>query len=261
MMIFSFAFFYSIGAVVFFCHTSIITVKSVKRLSSWMHLTEEEEEQLFTNYFAKILFQTVIMTVFPVSFVFYTIINTYFNNALFVSSGLFTVVWLIIAGILIKLVYYFATHKIKSFKVFDYDKYFQDKELFWIMCPMLYGILFAFYDYKIFFTILAIVLGKYIWMDSFQFISLPNIKIKVMEFLKKSKSNIHLLFCQTCVMGYLLARWYPTKNIDYATNTFLILAFFLMPILDAVIFYSMKLYSKFIVTSRKCCEFDREFLE
>lgn len=253
-MIYSFLFFYFIGALVFFCHTAGITIKCTGILSSRMHLTEEEQEQLFVSYFAKILFQTVMMTVFPVSFVFYTTTNVCFNNTLFVSSGLFTVIWLMITGIIIKSVYYFATHKIKVLK-FDYDKYFQDKVFFWITCPMLYGILFNLYDHTIFFTIFAIVLGKYIWMDSFRLISLSNIKIKVKELWKNSKSDCLLLYCQAFVMGYLLVRWYPIKdeliNIGYTISTFLLLAVFLMPILDLLIFESMKSFSGFIITSRK----------
>lgn len=254
-MIFSFIFFYSIGALIFFCHASIITAKSTGILSSWMHLVEEEQEELFVNYFAKILFQTVMMTVFPISFAFYITINTFFCNTLFVDSGLFMVLWLISTGILIKFVYHFATHNIKALKVFDYDKYFKDKEFFWITCPMLYGILLNLYDYTTFFTILAIVLGKYIWMDSFRLISFSNIKIKVKNFMLKSKSNILLLFCQAFVMGYLLVRWYPQKDepicMDDTIRAIWILLLFLMPVVDLVIFESMKSYAGFIITSRK----------
>lgn len=249
-MVFSFIIFYSAGALIFFCHTAIIIIISTGLLTSHLHFTEEKKEQLFINYFAKILFQTVMMTVFPVSFGFYIAINTCFSNRIIVSSGLFTIIWLIITGILIQSVYYFATHNIETLKVFDYDKYFQNKEFFWITCPMLYGILFSLYDYILTFTIFAIVLGKYIWMDSFRLISPSDIKIKVKEFLKNSKSNILLLFCQTIVMGYLLVRWYPIKdelmNMRYILNTFLILALFLMPIIDLFIFESMKSYSEFI---------------
>lgn len=254
-MISSFVCFYSIGALIFFCHTAIITIKSSGILSSRMHLVEEEQKELFLNYFAKILFQTVMMTVFPISVAFYITINTFFRNTLFVDSGLFTVLWLIITGILIKFVYHFATHNIKALKVFDYDKYFNNKEFFWITCPMLYGILFNLYDHTIFFTILAIVLGKYIWMDSFRYISFSNLKIKVKKFMLKSKSNILLLFCQTSVMGYLLIRWYPKMDEPICTYdtmiTFLILFLFLMPVLDLFIFESMKSYAGFIITSRK----------
>ena len=250
MILFSFIYFYVIGVVVFFCHTSIITIKSTKTLSSEMHLTENEQERLFLNYFAKILFQTVMMMVFPLSFWVYVKITTYFGNTLFISSGLFTIIWLMITGILIKLVYYFVTHNIKALKVFDYDKYFQNKELFWVMCPILYGILFSLYDSTMFPIILAIVLGKYIWMDSFEVISLSDIKIKVMEFCKDSKSDILLLFYQTSVMGYLLVGWYPKKdefiNSEYPINIFLIVAFFLMPTIDLFIFDSMKSYAALI---------------
>lgn len=247
---FFFIFYYVMAAFVYFCHTAIITAKCAIHLSSQMHLIEEEKNQLFINYFAKILFQTVMMTVFPVSFWLYILISTCFPDILFVSSGLFTVIWLMITGILIKLVYYLVTHYVGALKVFDYDNFFQNKEIFWVMCPMLYGILFNLYDNTMFFIILAIVLGKYIWMDSFQVVLLSDIKIKVKEFFNNSKSDILLLFCQAIVMGYLLVRWYGIKdesiNIEYTISTFLLVALFLMPIIDLFIFLSMKSYSKFI---------------
>lgn len=252
-MIFSFMFFYLMGAFVFCCHTSIITSKSAGILSSKMPLTEDEVDRLFTKYFSKILFQTVIMTIFPLSFGFYVATNHYFSATLVVSSGFFTVIWLMITGILIKLIYYFVTHHIKSIRVFDFDKYGQNNELLWTMCPILYGILFSLYDYTIFFTIFAIVLGKYIWMDTFRTILLSDIKIKVKNFLKNSKPDILLLLCQTLVMGYFLIRWYPIKNesihflnIGYTMTTFLLAILFLMPIIDFLIFISMKSYSGFI---------------
>ena len=70
-----------------------------------------------------------------------------------------------------------------TFKIFNYDIHFKDKEFFWIVCPLLYGILFSLYDYKMFFTIGAIVLGKYIWMDSFPIHLFSKIKIK--KYIKK----------------------------------------------------------------------------
>lgn len=250
MMISYFIFFYVIGAFVFFCNISIITIKVTEKLSSQMYLKDKEKERLFTNYFARILFQTVMMAIFPVSFWGYDLICTYYKESLIVSSGLFTVIWLVITGILIKAVYYFITQKIKAIKVFDCDKFFENKEFFWIMCPLLYGVLFSLYDKTIFVTVLAIVLGKYIWMDSIQMISPLDIKIKVIGLLKKFKIDIHLLFCQALVMGYLLVRWYPIKdeamNSEYIGNILLVLALFIMPMLDLVIFVSMKSYARFL---------------
>lgn len=56
-------------------------------------------------------------------------------------------------------------------------------------------------------------------------------------------------------MGYLLLRWYPVKdefmNTMYTVNTFVLLAVYLMPILDLVIFQSLNTYSGIIIKSRK----------
>lgn len=253
-MILSFMFFYLIGAFIFFCHMVIIIIRSSIKLSSWIHLKEKEQEELFMKYFPEVLFQTVMMVVFPVSFAFYTKVNSYYSNTLFIASGVFTIIWLMITGLVIQLVYFFVTHKIKAIKIFDFDKYFHDKEFFWIMCPLLYGILFSFYDHTVLLTIFAIVLGKYIWMDSFRVLSISDIKIRVKEFYTESKSNLLLWFCQAFVMGYLLVRWYPVKegliNQEYTLVTFLSLAFFLMPILDLLIFKSMKSYAGIIISVR-----------
>ena len=250
-MIFSFIFFYVMGAFIFFCHTSIIIIKSAKKISSYMNLEEKEYEHLAISYLAKVIFQIVMMSGFPLFFGFYILFNDHFCKSLFVSSGLFTVIWLMITGVLIKLIYYIIINKIAALKCLCFDKYFKNKELFWTMCPILYGILLSFYDSKVFFTILAIVLGKYIWMDTFQIVSFLNIKIKVKGFLKKSQSSIVLLLNQIVLMGYLLARWYPVKESsiirpNYTANTLLILTFFLMPILDLFTYGSMKLYARFI---------------
>lgn len=254
-MIISFMFFYLIGSFVFFCHLSIVTIMSTKEIASRKHMTEEKKEQLFITYFARILFQTVIMTIFPLSFAFYVKMNSWYSNELLVSSGLFMILWLMLTGVVIKLAYYIVTNKIKALKQFEYDAYFQDKEFFWITCPILYGALFSIYDYKILFYILAIVLGKYIWMDSFDWSSLKKISKKVAPFFKKSKPNIYLLLYQAAIMGYLLLRWYPVRDesmdIMYTINTFVLLALFLMPMLDLLIFQSLNTYSGFIIESRK----------
>ena len=249
-MIYSFIFYYVIGAFIYFCHASKITTIIAERLSSQMKLTEEKKERLCINYMARILFQTVMMAIFPVSFGFYITISNSFKDLLVVSSGLFTIIWLIITGILIKAVYYFITNKMKSIKDCNYDKYYNNKEFFWIMCPILHGILFSLYDNTMFFIIFAIVLGKYLWMDSFRVILLSDIKMKAVGFYKKFKSDILLLLCQAFVMSYLLLRWYPVKDeIIQGTHiiyTLLLGLLFLMPIIDLLIFDSMKSYSEFI---------------
>lgn len=123
-MIFSFTFFYLLGVMIYFCHIAITIINSTNIISSQINFTEEELKHLFVNYFGKILFQTVMMTVFPISFTLYIQISTCFQIKLFITSGLFTVIWLMITGILIKLVYYFATHNTITLYFLQYFRLF-----------------------------------------------------------------------------------------------------------------------------------------
>ena len=246
-MIVSFVYFYLLGTFIYFIHMSLVIAISTKEITHSLKLNEEEGEQLFTSYFARVLFQSIIMAVFPILFGLYIKINTYFSNTLLVSSGLFSILWMLATGATIRGGYYFATHKINTFKIFNYDIHFKDKEFFWIVCPLLYGILFSLYDYKIFFTIFAIVLGKYIWMDSFPIRLFSKIEIK--KYIKKVEIDVFLLIIQALVMGYLIVRWYPirSENIDRNNgDIFLILGFVLMPMLDYFIVVSINKYAKFI---------------
>ncbi len=254
-MIISFIFFYAIGALIFYCHTSLIARECIKPISSQMHLKDEEVEQLYLSYYARILFQTVMMVVFPLSFGGYLKVIERFSNALLISSGLFTVIWLLITGIFIKLFYNIMTRITYKKIELDCNKYFQNKEFLWIMCPILYGILFSIYTDKVFLVILAIVLGKYIWMDSAQLISVADMKRKGIELFNKIKIDLLLLACQAFVMGYLLLRWYPIKddwiNAEYIFNILFVLALFLMPIIDLFIYSSMRAYAGSIIEKRK----------
>lgn len=247
-MFFYFVLFYFIGALIYFCHTGILTIIVMESLASRIHLDEKEREKIVVNFFSKVLFQTLMMAVFPGAFGIYIIIYNRLGNVFFVSSGLFTIVWLFCTGMLIKVVYYFLGNKIELLKGLNCYNYFHDVEIFWVTCPLLYGILFSLYDGKLFFIILAIVLGKYIWMDSFRMISLKDIIVKVKVFFKKHKIDIILLVCQLVIMGYLLIRCHKMDNelinMGYILNTFIICAVFLLPSIDLFIISSMILYIK-----------------
>ena len=250
---FSFLFFYIIGIFIFWCNSSYVVVRCTKILVKWRHLTEEEGRKLCGTYCAKILFQTVMMGIFPSAFKVYTIVNDLYGDRYIVTSGLFTIIWLLLTGIMIKVGYYLILHR-KVFKVFKLDSYYQNKEFLWVMCPILYGILFNFYDNTIFLTILSIVLGKFVWMDSFEIVSWSMWKRKVKEFWKRTRDDIFLLVCQASVVGYFIISWYVTgKTVYIEANiaSLMILAFGLMPIIDMRIWKMLNAYVDKMIELRR----------
>lgn len=245
---------YLLGVIIYFSHFSLLACKGISKLRALRHLSEDEELEVFERYFPKVLFQTVIMGEFPVLFSVYIMVNENISNNIFISSGLFTVVWLLIAGIIIKRSYRLVIYKIKEKLGYDFDRSFCNKEVFWVMCTLLYGILFGLYDWKIFLIILSIVLGKYIWMDSIQVVSVLDVKKKVIKLFETTRIEFLLLGCQASIMGYLILSWYPIRGQkDISDNMIIALmieAFCLMPILDLLVWKSMNLCAETIINNR-----------
>lgn len=251
---FYFMFYYLIGALIYGCHTSILVINVITKNKLCKHITENEKEGLFCTYLSRIIFQSIIMVVFPILFAIYIYLNTHYSENLFITSGLFTVVWLYITGMIVKLIYSLITKSVKIIKDYDYELYFQNKDLFWSICPLLYGVLFSLYDFKIFFTIFAIVLGKYIWLDTFKKESKTTMRMKLKVLRDNYKIDLILLFAQSMILGYFLIRWFPVRNSSiestYQHQTFLIAICFLMPTLDVIIFNSIR-SSFFTIKSNK----------
>ena len=123
---------YLLGVIIYFSHFSLLACKGISKLSALRHLSEDEELEVFERYFPKVLFQTVIMGEFPVLFSVYIMVNENFS-----------VVWILITGIIIKRSYRLVIYKIKEKLGYDFDRSFGNKEVFWVMCTLLYGILFG----------------------------------------------------------------------------------------------------------------------
>ena len=244
--------FYILGAIIFFSHTSILVSKSVIKIGEVYHLSENEKLELHGKYFLKIVFQSLLMCELPVMFGIYIVCNEKFAKNVFVTSGLYTVVWLVISGFLINHSYNVCICKIKKLFNYDFEKCLENKEFLWVMCMLLYAILFSFYDSKIFLIVLSMVLGKYIWMDFSQNFSIRD--VKVVRFLKERKIEVLLLLCQASVIGYLVLRWHSVRNQEITRERFLEiilnLTFLLMPIVDLLIWNSMNFCAKDIVRDR-----------
>lgn len=154
---------------------------------------------------------------------------------------------------LVKLIYNLMTKSFKIIKDYDYEPYFQNKDLFWSICPLLYGALYSLYVHKIFFTIFAIVLGKYIWLDTFKNGSITTMRTKLKVLRENYKIDFILLLVQSLILGYFLIRWFPVSNCSiefaYHLETLLYAMLFLMPIVDFVIMNSIR-SSYFMIKSK-----------
>ena len=172
-----------------------------------------------------------MMVIFPLCFIAYDYCNNNFQKYLFVNSGLFSILWLWITGMIIKTVYYFIIKKVNCLKVLNLD-------------------------IKITFTILAIVLGKYVWLDSFEIFSLTSIKDKISILSKKYRVDIYLLIYFSIITLYLIYRWYSIKDIsiintNYPLITLILIALVVKKILYFFIYNSMISYVDYLKESNK----------
>ena len=157
---------------------------------------------------------------------------------------------------IIKTVYFFIIKKVNCLKVLNLDKYFKSNKFLWVMCPTIYGIFFGINDIKITFTILAIVLGKYVWLDSFEIFSLTSIKDKISILSKKYRVDIYLLIYFSIITLYLIYRWYSIKDIsiintNYPLITLILIALVVKKILYFFIYNSMISYVDYLKESNK----------
>lgn len=237
---FFFIFYFVLGTVIYFVHMSVTVCNLANKYISKMELQEAQRERLALEYLDRILFQTIIMILFPITYGAYSYISVNYSNYILISSGLFTLLWLIITGTIIKAVYYLFTNKISAFRKLNFNTYKVDKEVLWTMCPILYGVILSMYDDKALYIILAVVLGKFIWMDIK--IVFPN-KNQIKNFWSKYKVDCSLLLYQITIMVYIMLRLYPLRDgvvgAKYTVDTFLLLALTLMPILDLCLYHRM----------------------
>lgn len=169
-----------------------ITVAVGKQI---LHIYIEEglDTQLFDSRLAlclsKILFHFSMMLIFPLSLEVYLWLSNRFQTLPLVQSGMFTVIWLVLSGMLVTTLYYFITHRKSTIGTYNIVRDTKQFEFLWVMCPIVIGYLFSTIidspnmDEKLFSTVLAIVLGKYIWMDFLTFNIFEITKVKIESFL------------------------------------------------------------------------------
>ncbi|WP_370807700.1 hypothetical protein [Faecalibacillus intestinalis] len=247
---------YALGILFFFLITSQASLQHSQSLRKKYKLTDALQLDLAGTFLSRIIFITIMMVIFPLCFVAYDYCNNNFQKYLFVNSGLFSILWLWITGMIIKTVYYFIIKKVNCLKVLNLDKYFKSNKFLWVMCPTIYGIFFGINDIKITFTILAIVLGKYVWLDSFEIFSLTSIKDKISILSKKYRVDIYLLIYFSIITLYLIYRWYSIKDIsiintNYPLITLILIALVVKKILYFFIYNSMISYVDYLKESNK----------
>ena len=225
--------YYIIGITIFFVLCSTAVIFMVQLITHRHHLNDNQHIELKLTYLSRIIFQFIISIIFSLSFRLYTYFNNNYGNLFFITCGLFSIIWLLATGMSIKFIYYLIVNKIKYFTNIKIDHYFKNKKLLWTFCPMIYGILFSVYDTKVTFTIIAIVAGKYIWLDASDFYSAIDINRKINKMKNEFPVDYFLLKSQLVTMGYFLIWSYSLEDkiIIFNTNfSFLICFYVLIPI-------------------------------
>jgi hypothetical protein len=190
-----------------------ITVAIGKRILP-IYIEEGLGAQLFDSRLAlclsKILFHFSMMLIFPVSLEVYLCLSDRFQALTLVQSGMFTVIWLILCGMLVTTLYYLITHRKGTFRDYDLVRDTKQFEFLWAMCPIIFAYLFSTIidspnmDEKLFSTVVAIVLGKYIWMDFLTFNIFEITKDKIERFLISFTIKRFRLYRKNCLDIILL---------------------------------------------------------
>lgn len=92
----------------------------------------------------------------------YYITNKY-SSYIIVQSGILIPLWLFITGSLVRLIYYFFVSR-------QHWKHYlmlteEQKQIYWITVPVIVSIVFLYYDKNLSLMIIAILLGKFMWLD------------------------------------------------------------------------------------------------
>lgn len=121
----------------------------------------------------------------------YWITNKYSSYGI-VQSGLIVPIWLFLSGIIIRKIYYFLGQK-SSIYIWI-DKSFDEKQMnvYWIMIPIISSLVYSMYNFNLVLMIIAIIIGKYLWLDTI--IDMRKVKCKVRELIAENKDSIEIIF-------------------------------------------------------------------
>lgn len=109
-----------------------------------------------------------------------------------VQSGLIVPIWLFLSGIIIRKIYYLLGRVLSVY--IWIDKSFDKKlmAVYWIMIPIISSLVYLMYNLNLVLMIIAIIIGKYLWLDTI--IDMREIEHKVKAFIAGNKDSLEIIF-------------------------------------------------------------------
>lgn len=131
----------------------------------YMKIAIKRQLKIFAfNYqYNKMLYITSSFCVQSISYYLYFIINNNLANNILFSSGLFLIPWLTLTGVFILYLYNFLSKDTRL-----NDNYINESEKLFIITSMglLNALILWHYNISLSLTVIAILIGKYIWIDT-----------------------------------------------------------------------------------------------
>lgn len=119
-----------------------------------------------------------------ISFRLLYFITDKYSSHIAVQSGILIPFWLFITGSFVRLLYYIfgSTRHWKHYKMLTEEQ----KQIFWIIVPIIVSIVYS-YDKNISLMIIAIIIGKFMWLD---FTIKPRLIHDIIQFVKNNSRII-----------------------------------------------------------------------
>lgn len=173
----------------------IVIIRSILRVT-FRHMYSISRRNKNSNYTKIITFESTgydfsmrIFTICIISFgILYFITNKYSDYS-YIQSGLLVPFWLLITGILIRVIYHFVKLSFygKNNKVLSED----EMKIYWIIIPIMVNIVYLSYNFNLSLMITAIIIGKFLWLDTT--IKPKEAKKAIIEYLHKNKQSIYVI--------------------------------------------------------------------
>lgn len=166
----------------------------------------------FNYQYNKMLYITSSFCVQSISYYLYFIINNNLANNILFSSGLFLIPWLTLTGVFILYLYNFLSKDTRL-----NDSYINESEKLFIITSMglLNALILWHYNISLSLTVIAILIGKYIWIDT-GINGIKNLIHNIFSLKSLKNSSIH----RSTLLR--IATIYPLVIISYYTYTFIL---------------------------------------
>lgn len=119
------------------------------------------------------------------------ITNKYSHYAI-IQSGLIVPIWLFLSGIIIRKFYYFLGQKLWT--LVWTDESFDEKQMavYWIMIPIISSLVYSLYNFNLALMVIAIVIGKFLWLDTI--FNMKEIKTKIRSLIVENKNSLEVIY-------------------------------------------------------------------